>query len=55
MPIRLYYLRFTIVSLLGRSLALLRHATKKVRMISKLLIIVLDSIYRRKPNNPLIY
>jgi hypothetical protein len=31
--------------MLERSLALLRYATKKVRMISELLIMVQDSIY----------
>ena len=31
----------------GRSPAPLRHATKKVRMISELLIMVQDSIYRQ--------
>ena len=35
----------------GRSLAPLRHAAKKVRIISELLIMVLDSIYRRKPDS----
>ena len=37
-------------SMSGRSLALLRYAAKMVRRISKLLIIVPDSIYRRKPD-----
>ena len=32
--------------MLGRSPALLRYATKKVRIISELLIIVQNSIYR---------